>query len=83
MVSKPGKVWSLLTLFTIGASAVCMLAGLSVSFLSWLSLITVSATVAYLTVGLLLGSFSLMFLAAHCMDQVAAADKADLNGSSR
>src|SRR5215204_5035449 len=76
-VRKSRMLWSILLLFTMVGSSVCMFVGLSISLLSWLDVITVSATIAYLTVGLLLGSFSLIFLAAHCMDRVTSADKAE------
>ena len=76
-VRKSRVLWSILLFFTMVGSAVCMFVGLSISLLSWLDLITVSATIAYLTVGLLLSSFSLIFLAAHCMDRVTSADKAE------
>ena len=74
---KSRTAWSALLLLAIAGSSGCMLAGLSISLLSWLEVITASAMIAYVTVGLLLTSFSLLFLAAHCMDRVSSAEKAE------
>jgi hypothetical protein len=76
-VQRSHRGWSILLLLMIVGSAGCMFAGLSISLLSWLEVITVSATIAYTTVGLLLASFSLIFLAAHCMDRVASVERAE------
>ena len=54
-----------------------MIAGLLISLLSWLDVIPVNAVIAYLTVGFLFSSLTLIFLAAHCMDRAVAAEKAE------
>jgi hypothetical protein len=59
----------------IAGSGACFIAGLSVSALSALHLITRSRFIAYSAIGLLFAAFVLMFLAAHCMDRRDAAEK--------
>ena len=76
-VRKTRTLWSILLMFASVGSGACMLAGLSISLLSWLGAIPVSAIFAYLTVGFLLSSLSLSILAAHCMDRAAAAERAE------
>ena len=59
----------------LAGSAICFFAGLSISALSAVHVITRSRFVAYSAIGLLFGAFILMFLAAHCMDRRDAAEK--------
>ena len=69
--------WSTVLLLTALGSVACLVAGLLISLLTWVDLIPPTPYTAYLTVALLIGSFVLIFFAAHSMDRAAAADKAE------
>ena len=69
--------WAKALFSCIAGSAAFFVAGLSISALSVLHLIAQSRFLAHSAIGLLFGAFVLMFLAAHCMDRRAAAEKVE------
>jgi len=75
--------WTALLFPSVVGAAVFLLTGLGISGLSGLGLLTASRPIAYWAIGLLLGSFVLMFLAAHCMDRRDAAERSERIERSR
>jgi hypothetical protein len=63
-------------LICVFGSLICLLTGLTISFLTAFGLLSRSHRFAYLTVGALLGFFGMMLLGAHCMDRCTEEEKA-------
>jgi len=72
---RAGSGWLWLLLLAIVGSAACLLSGLGISILAVIGVLVPSPFLAYSTVALLLAFFLLVFVAAHCMDRLAAKDR--------